>query len=111
MNYYLCPGHTDMRRGIYALYQMVKTQMKRNPVSGEVFIFLGKTRRQIKILHWENDGFLLYHKKLEKGAYETPVFSSSEDCYHIKWRTFVLMLEGVDMHSATFLSRFEMRVK
>ena len=43
-----------------------------NPLSGEVFIFLGKNRRCIKILYWEKDGFLLYHKKLEKGTYEAP---------------------------------------
>jgi transposase len=90
---------------------MVKTQMKRNPVSDEVFIFLGKTRRQIKILHWENDGFILYHKKLEKGTYELPVYSSLEDRYHIGWQTFVLMLEGVGMRSATFRKRFEISVK
>jgi len=55
MSYYLCPGSIDMRKGIYSLYQIVKSEMKRNPLSGEVFIFLGKNRRCIKILHWEKD--------------------------------------------------------
>jgi transposase len=50
MNYYLCPD-IDMRKGIYSLYQIIKSEMKRNPLSGEVFIFLGKNRRCIKILH------------------------------------------------------------
>ena len=62
MHYYLCAGNINMRKGIYSLYQIVKSEMKRNPLSGEIFIFLGKNRRCIKILHWENDGFLLYHK-------------------------------------------------
>jgi len=68
-----------MRKGIYSLYQIVKSEMKRNPLSGEVFIFLEKNRRCIKILHWEKDGFLLYHKKLEKDTYEAPLNSTYKD--------------------------------
>ena len=94
MSYYLCPGSIDMRKGIYSLYQIVKSEMKRNPLSGEVFIFLGKNRRCIKILHWEKDGFLLYHKKLEKGTYEAPLNFTHKDSYAVEWCTFILMMEG-----------------
>jgi hypothetical protein len=100
-----------MRKGFYALYQIIKSEMKRNPLSGEVFIFLGKNRRCIKILHWEKDGFLLYHKKLEKGAYEIPLKRLYKGDYGIEWRTFVLMLEGVSMRSAKFRKRFETCLK
>ena len=43
MSYYLCPGSVDMRKGIYSFYQIIKSELKRNPLSGEVFMFLGKT--------------------------------------------------------------------
>jgi len=111
MSYYLCPGSVDMRKGIYSLYQIVKSELKRNPLSGEVFIFLGKNRRCIKILLWEKDGFLLYHKKLEKGTYEVPQNHALKDGYGIEWRTFVLMAEGVSMGSARFRKRFDMGLK
>ena len=111
MGYYLCPGSIDMRKGIYMLYQIVKSEMKRNPLSGEVFIFLGKNRRCIKILQWEKDGFLLYHKKLERGAFELPQNGSFKGDYSIEWRTFVLMMEGVSMRSAKFRKRFDIRLK
>ncbi|MDR2571245.1 MAG: IS66 family insertion sequence element accessory protein TnpB [Oscillospiraceae bacterium] len=106
MSYYLSPGSIDMRKGIYSLYQIVKSELKRNPLSGEVFIFLGKNRRCIKILLWEKDGFLLYHKKLEKGTYEIPLNTTHRGDCGIEWRTFVLMLEGVGMRSAKFRKRF-----
>jgi len=111
MSYYLCPSSVDMRKGIYSLYQIIKSEMKRNPLSGEVFIFSGKNRRCIKILQWEKDGFLLYHKKLEQGAYEMPRNSSFKGDYSIEWRTFVLMMEGVSMRSAKFRKRFDIRLK
>jgi transposase len=95
-----------MRKGIYSLYQIVKSELNRNPLSGEVFIFLGKNRRCVKILLWEKDGFLLYHKKLEKGTYEMPENGLYRGDYSIEWRTFVLMMEGVSMRSAKFRRRF-----
>jgi transposase len=107
MHYYLCPGHVDMRKGIYSLFRIVKSEMKRNPLSGEVFLFLGKNRRCIKILHWENDGFLLYHKKLESGSYEVSKNHVFNDGYAIEWRTFVLMMEGVAINSARFRKRHD----
>jgi hypothetical protein len=111
MSYYLSPGSIDMRKGIYSLYQIVKSELKRNPLSGEVFIFLGKNRRCIKILLWEKDGFLLYHKKLVKGAYEIPTKRSYKGDYGIEWRTFVLMMEGVCIRSAKFRRRFDNGLK
>jgi len=106
MHYYLSPGVVDMRKGIYSLYQIVKSELKRNPLSGEVFIFLGKNYRCLKVLHWENDGFLLYHKKLERGTYEAPKYHLFKGDCSIEWRTFVLMMEGVSMGSAKFRKRF-----
>lgn len=108
MSYYLCPGSVDMRKGIYSLYQLVKSELGRNPVSGEVFLFLGRNRRSIKILHWDTDGFLLYHKKLEQGSFETPLNSLLQGDYCIEWGTFVLMMEGVSQRSARFRKRFNM---
>ena len=111
MSYYLCPGSVDLRKGIYSLYQIIKSEMKRNPLSGEVFIFLGKNRRCIKILQWEKDGFLLYCKKLEQVAFEMSRNSLFKGDYGIEWRTFVLMMEGVSMRSAKFRKRFDMHLK
>ncbi|MDD4821707.1 MAG: IS66 family insertion sequence element accessory protein TnpB [Bacteroidales bacterium] len=105
MSYHLCSHDVDMRKGIYSLYQLVKTDMKRNPLSGEVFLFVSKNRTTIKILHWEHDGFILYQKKLEKGTFEIPRFNTSSGQYEMKWNTFVLMMEGVCIHSAQYRKR------
>lgn len=111
MSYYLCPGYVDLRRGIYSLYQLVKSELHRDPLNGEIFLFLGKNRCSIKILHWDKDGFLLYHKKLERGSYEVPLNCSSQGDYSIEWKTFVLMMEGVSLRSAKYRKRFNMRIK
>jgi hypothetical protein len=107
MTYFLCP-RIDMRRGIYSLYQYVKTEMHRNPLSGEVYLFFGKNRDTIKILHWEQDGFVLYIKKLERGAFESPCFNDTGGRYEMTWSTFVLIMEGVSIDSAKYRKRFSM---
>jgi hypothetical protein len=108
MSYFLCPHDVDMRKGIYSLYQLVKSQMLRNPLSGEVFLFFGKSRDTIKILHWEQGGFVLYVKKLERGRFEVPCFNPVTGSYEMQWSTFLLIMEGVSLQSAKFRKRFRL---
>jgi transposase len=94
MNFYLCEGWVDMRKGIATLSELVRRKMHTSPESGDVFIFLGKDRRNIKILRHETNGYVLYWKKLDKERFLLPVFSSENDRYEITWDKLVLLLEG-----------------
>lgn len=53
LNFYLCEGAVDMRKGIVSLSELVRRKMKCSPETGDVFIFLGKDRRNLKILRYE----------------------------------------------------------
>jgi len=35
-------------------------------------VFLSKYRTKIKILFWDNDGLVVYAKRLEKGTFKRP---------------------------------------
>src|SRR5215210_8442709 len=76
--YYLYRGDADMRKGFDSLRGIVYQQMQGNALSGAIFIFFNKRHTQVKLLHWEGDGFALYHKRLEKGTYEIPVFNNND---------------------------------
>jgi hypothetical protein len=108
MNYYLYPGYVDMQSGIDSLYLLAKGKMKRNPVLGDVFLFVSKNRKQMKILHWEKSGFILYHKRLEEGTYEVPRFQPAEGACPLSWTQFILILEGVSLGSVRLRKRFKM---
>ena len=56
----------DMRKGFNGLYGLVQNQMQMNPLFGYLFVFISSDRNKIKILHWEQDGLVLYYKRLEK---------------------------------------------
>lgn len=58
-------GPTDMRRGFEGLSAMVREGMGRDPLSGDLFLFVNKTRKRAKVLHWDGTGLCVYAKRLE----------------------------------------------
>ena len=74
MNFYLCHGSVDMRKGIVSLSELVRRKMNACPENGDVFIFLGKDRRNLKILRHESNGYVLYWKKLQIPGAEWMVY-------------------------------------
>ena len=71
-DYYLYTSHTDMRKGIDSLVGLVNNELKKNPLSGDLFIFINRKKNQLKLLHWQGDGYAVFYKRLEKGTYEFP---------------------------------------
>ena len=69
LRYYQCCQPTDMRNGFDGLAGIVRNHLKKDPISGDVFVFLNKTRTHIKLLYWDGDGFALFYKRLERGRY------------------------------------------
>ena len=49
LQYYLYAGAVDMRKGCYSLAGLVSRELGKDPLKGEVFIFLSASARQIKI--------------------------------------------------------------
>ena len=64
-NYYLYNGKTDMRRTFNGLTAIVRGELGRSPLSGDVFIFFNRQRTQVKLLLWMPEGFEIYQKRLE----------------------------------------------
>ena len=47
------------------------------PANGDVYIFVGKSRTTMKLLHWERGGYVMYYKRLELGRFHPLHISSS----------------------------------
>ncbi len=72
MRYHLCPSRTDMREGINLLIGVVRECRGADVRNGYVFIFIGSSRRLIKLLHAENGGMVMYVKRLDAGRFRIP---------------------------------------
>lgn len=82
--YYLYSSACDMCKGFNTLFGIVASVMRHDPASGEVFIFLSRSRRTLKLFHWESWGYVIYHKRLEKGRFSRPLYDEKTDCYRLK---------------------------
>lgn len=66
---YLYDGFCDMRISFDGLCGLISSVMQRQATSGEVFVFLNRSRTHVKLLHWEKGGFVLYYKRFLKKQY------------------------------------------
>lgn len=104
--YHLYAQPSDMRKGFNALSGMVRNELERNPLSGEVFIFLNRRRTLIKLLVWDTTGYVIYYKRLEAGTFELPVLSGNEKSITLTREKLMLILEGIELKSVKKRKRF-----
>lgn len=76
IRYWLYTAPTDMRKGFDSLSGLVRNTLKRDPLTGDVFVFVSRQRMHIKLLYWDGDGFVLYYKRLEQGRFDAPIGGS-----------------------------------
>ncbi|MGZ5284007.1 MAG: IS66 family insertion sequence element accessory protein TnpB [Bacteroidia bacterium] len=107
VQYYLYTGDTDMRKGFDSLCGIVSSQMKRDVLSGSIFIFINKRRNQVKLLLWEGDGLSLYYKRLEKGTYELPATGNESSSLNISNQQLHFILQGVSLQKIQYRSRYQ----
>jgi len=106
LRFYLYQGVTDMRKSFDGLCGIVQSQLGRDPTSGEVFIFINRRRDRVKLLHWQNGGFVLYYKRLESGTFEFPSAGDNGLYCQISWRGLVMMIEGISLKNIKQRKRY-----
>lgn len=95
-----------MRKSFNGLSGLVQQQMQANALSGDVFIFINKRRNQIKLLKWDGDGFVIYHKRLERGTFELPDTAGDNPSISIGTLQLQLILSGVELRSIKKRTRY-----
>jgi transposase len=95
---YLRTGYTDMRKQIGSLAVLVQEEMKMNPFGGSLFVFCGCTRRLMKVLYWDRNGFCLWMKRLEKDRFPWP--GTAGEVRQANRKELFMVLAGIDFFSA-----------
>jgi len=108
---YLVTAPTDMRKGFDTLAAMVKEFLKHDPLSGHLFLFVGRGRDRLKILHWENGGYWIWYKRLEEGTFRLPAMNADSASVELKASELAMLLEGIDLKSIKRSKRFSVTAK
>ncbi len=98
MKIFIRPGCTDMRKAINGLSITVQDYMENDPFSKSLFLFCNKQRKILKALYWDNNGFCLWQKRLEKHRFPWP--DSEEAVKELNHQELDLLLKGIDFWKA-----------
>ena len=88
---FLCQHPMSMKKSFEGLSKVIEDLFPGELLSGAFFIFLNRRRDHMKVLFWDNDGFVIWFKRLEKGTFFWKWGSQSR----IDRKTFLLLLEGI----------------
>lgn len=104
--FHLYSHPTDMRKSFDGLSGLVYNKLGYNPISGEVFIFINKSRDKVKLLHWQGSGYLLYYKRLEKGTFELPRYDASVGSITLSYAQMVMIMDGLSIKNLQKRKRY-----
>jgi len=103
---FLCTSPADMRKGFDTLAALVREHLGHDPLSGHLFLFVGRSRDRVKIMYWDTDGFALWYKRLEEGTFRLPSPKSVGTSVELKASELAMLLEGIDLTSIKRRKRF-----
>jgi transposase len=98
----------DMRRGFDSLAAIVREHFGDDPLSGHLFVFRSRRADRVKILWWDRDGFAIWMKRLERGAFRAPSRGAAAGAARVEItrRELAMVLEGIDERNVTKSRRF-----
>ena len=104
---WVCVQPVDGRKSFDGLSAVVTTQLGRDPLSGDLFVFKNRRGDRLKILAWQGDGFALYLRRLEQGTFAFPSADAAE--LSITATELAMILGGVDWQGAKRRKRYQRR--
>ena len=85
----------DLRKGIFGLSGIVRSEMKMNPNTAKsIYVFSGSNPRIKKILVREHNRFELTQIRLDAGKFFKPIMDESRRFGKICWSDLVMLTEA-----------------
>ena len=98
---------TDMRCGFDRLAERVRAVIGQDPLSGHWFIFRSRRGDRLKILTWDQDGFILWYKRLEVGVFKLPRPEGARREVELRASELAMILDGIDVSRLKRVQRYE----
>jgi transposase len=96
----------DLRRSFDGLAEQVRQQLHNDPLSGHVFVFRNKRGDRLKLLYWDEDGFVIVYKRLEEGTFRWPAVSPGQASVALRAAELAMLLDGIDWSQAQRSRRY-----
>jgi transposase len=97
-------GPADMRKGYEGLSALVRNELGRDPLSGDLYLFCNRLRHRAKVLLWDGTGLCIYAKRLEQGRFACLWRDGTKDALELTDSELRLFLEGCKLVGRVTLS-------
>jgi transposase len=87
------PEAVDLRKGYDGLFGLVKQGLGRDPLSGDLFLFVNQRRKGCKVLLWDGTGLCIFQKRLERGRFACP-WRDNREVVRMTASELALFIEG-----------------
>lgn len=94
---FACAVPVDMRKGFDGLSALVEQQLGGQLLKGDVFLFVGKSRRRAKVLYFDGTGLVLMTKRLFRGRFARPWADEGACSVELTVAELSLFLEGCEL--------------
>jgi len=84
----------DFRKQIDGLILLIADHLQENPTSGALFIFRNRQADKIKLLWFDQNGFWLAYKRMEKGRFKFP--NIIDETLSMTREQLTWLLSGID---------------
>ena len=103
---WLATQPADMRKRFDGLAELVRQHLHDDPLSGHVFVFRNQRRDRVKLLYWDEDGFVIVYKRLEEGTFRWPVAAEGQTSVTLRAAELAMLLDGIDWQQAQRARRY-----
>lgn len=107
LKFHLYSQPTDMRKSFDSLSGLIENELGQSPVSGDVYVFINRSRNKIKLLHWAGSSFVLYYKRLESGTFEHPRYDIKSGSYSLSYSQIVMLIDGISIKNIKIKKHFD----
>ena len=108
MKIYLHAAPVNLHYTFDRLAGIVRDEMGRDPLSGHLFVFRNRRGDRVKLLLWDDDGWVIYYKRLEKGVFKFPAATSGAQSVQVSVSDLSLLLWGIEPSSVKRQTRFSL---
>jgi len=103
---WLATEPADLRKSFDGLAGLVRQHLDSDPLSGHLFVFRNKRSDRVKLLYWDEDGFVIVYKRLEEGTFRFPAAVAGQASVTLRAPDLAMLLDGVDWQSARRSKRY-----
>ena len=103
---WLCVQATDLRKSFDSLAELVRQHLEADPLSGHIFVFRNRRSDRVKLLYWDEDGYVIVYKRLEAGTFRFPEAGPNQAGVTLRAAELAMLLDGVDWQNVRRSQRY-----